>query len=397
MRLRKTVVLVAVMAGVSGLAGCAPKQTGLKELALKTTIDAKTMLDIAERLRAAGEVSSAMRLYRQILASEPKNAGALFGLGTAFYEVGDYAGAAKLLRASLEAEPENIAARRVLAKALINANQPGEALAELELWRQKQPDNPQIYNAMGIAFDLLDQHGEALVRYSQGLALAPKDPRLRNNLALSMALGGEFDAAIALMREAAADPGAAPQIRQNLALIYGLAGKTELARKTSRMDLDEAATQNNLHYFAALRRLGSRERAAAVLLGKPLAKTAAPPEQVQSEQKSEPPAPQPAPEPVAKPASPASAAPAPALPYIVRLASYNRLERALTGWRELQRQAGGLLDDAEPLVRKGEAGPGGRQRYRLEVKQRFSRADAQAFCRTLKEKGLSCLVVKLAP
>ncbi len=53
--------------------------------------------------------------------------------------------------------------------------------------------------------------------------------------------------------------------RQILALAYGFAGRMDRAAAIARVDLDEAAVQNNLTYIASLRNLDDKARIAAVL------------------------------------------------------------------------------------------------------------------------------------
>jgi cell division protein FtsN len=88
---------------------------------------------------------------------------------------------------------------------------------------------------------------------------------LRNNYGLSLALSGDYPAAVATLNPIAADPGAPSRYRLNLALVYGLAGDDKKAAAITRSSLDEAAIRNNLAYYALLRAMDDKQRAAAIV------------------------------------------------------------------------------------------------------------------------------------
>lgn len=99
-------------------------------------------------------------------------------------------------------------------------------------------------------------------------------------------------------------------------------------------------------------------------------------------------------------AAPASAAAvaAPAMTrrsgLVVQLAAYSSEERAMAGWKQLNRQHEEVLKGFEPVIT--EVTPAsGETVYRLQVGPMASKDAALALCNSLKERGLSCIVRSL--
>ena len=60
-------------------------------------------------------------------------------------------------------------------------------------------------------------------------------------------------------------PSGSQQERQTLALVYGLNGNSTEAARLNRIDLDDAAVEHNLAYYATLRGLNPEARRRAIL------------------------------------------------------------------------------------------------------------------------------------
>lgn len=232
------------------------------------------MLSIAERVYASGDLSSAISFYRRAIAVDPTLVQAYLGLGEALLAAGypndaNAAFAAAQSRAASEApSPERtvheVAAMRGQGLTLITLNQPAGAVEILDKANAVAPAAP-TYSALGVAEDVLGDTDAADKAYKQGLALAPDDLDLQNNYGLSQALHGDLDGAVATLRRVASDAKASARHRLNLALVLGLAGRTDDAAQVARIDLDERSVRSNLAYYAELRGLPEKARAAAIL------------------------------------------------------------------------------------------------------------------------------------
>jgi Flp pilus assembly protein TadD len=224
-----------------------------------------SLLRMASSTRAAGDPASATQLYQQAIAQDAARPEAYVLLGETLIDLEAYDDAGKVFREALQRDADNHAAHRGYARTLVALRRPESAIQHYEAVLRRAPDDLQALNGLGVAHDLSGRHDAAQVAYRRGLQVAPESVMLRNNLGLSLALAGQHDEAIRTLRTLADEPGARPRNRQNLALAYGLAGNLAAAERISRVDLDEAAVENNLAYFAMLAALDDRRQRAAVL------------------------------------------------------------------------------------------------------------------------------------
>jgi Flp pilus assembly protein TadD/cell division septation protein DedD len=229
------------------------------------------LMRLADDTRAGGDLAAAVDLYRRAAKLSPNDPKPLLDLGDTLGELHDYNDAAGVFRDALKIKPNALEGElhRGLALALMSMNQPEGALSELDAALAKTPQDPRLYNVLGVAHDLIGRHDLAQQDYQKGLKLAPANAGLRNNYGLSLALSGDYGAAATELSQLADEPGASPRHRLNLALVYGLAGDDRKAASVARSALDEQAVQSNLAYYALLRSLDDKTRAAAIIGGRP--------------------------------------------------------------------------------------------------------------------------------
>ncbi|WP_162914926.1 tetratricopeptide repeat protein [Desertibaculum subflavum] len=221
------------------------------------------LMRVADRTRAAGDVQTAIGLYRRVHELRPGEAEPLLKLGSALIEVGAHQEALDAFRVVLKFAPENQEALRGVGSAYVGLHLPRMAIEPLERIAEKQVD-VRVESALGLAYDMLGDHMVARSRYQRGLSESPNHLGLRNNLGLSYALAGDMPAAISTLRGVVDTPGATVRHRQNLALVYGLAGEIENAAAVARLDLSESAVKANLAYYAVLRAQTPGERRNAI-------------------------------------------------------------------------------------------------------------------------------------
>ncbi len=216
-------------------------------------VDDAASLRLARALRAAGDPMSALPLYRDILARQPRNADLTVEFGDTLVQanlldtaVGTY----QSVPADSQALP---GAERGLARIELMLNRPDRALEHANRALKIRPDDEPALVSQGVALDRLRRHAEAQTAYRQALALDPRSVVARTNLALSLALSGSFDEAIDLLSPIARSATATAQDRQNLALVYGLKGESTTALALSRLDLSEAAATDNVAFLDQVR------------------------------------------------------------------------------------------------------------------------------------------------
>jgi Flp pilus assembly protein TadD len=222
------------------------------------------LIRIADATRAGGDAGSAIGLYQRAHEVAPKDPVPLARLGAAYTELRAYNEAAGAFRQAIQLAPKDAELRCGLGTVLLAIDKPELALTQLDAALALRPE-PRTYNLLGVANDLIGRHDVAQQDYADGLRLAPDNLPLRNNLGLSLALSGAFEPAIATLNAATESPKATARTRQNLALVYGLAGDSGKAASVARTDLDDASVKSNLAYYAMLRGMDDRARAAAII------------------------------------------------------------------------------------------------------------------------------------
>jgi Flp pilus assembly protein TadD len=259
-------LMLLVTACSNGTSGVSSLATGADRLAGDKSPAA--LLRIADATRAGGDPASAIGLYRRAHELAPEDATPLARLGASFAEMHSYTEAVEAYRQAQALAPQDPEVQRGLGAVLLALGKPQLALSQLTGALAQQKNDPRLYSLVGVAYDQLGRHDLAQQTYVAGLRESPDNRPLRNNLGLSQALSGDFTAATATLSEAVAGPTSSPRARQNLALVYGLAGDTDKAAMVARNDLDEASVKNNLAYYALLRGMDDRARAAAIIGGR---------------------------------------------------------------------------------------------------------------------------------
>ena len=138
-------------------------------------------LERAEAFHQAGDEAAAERCYRDILAVEPRQFGAMHGLGLLEAQRGRYEDALRLVQQALEIEPQSVAASITYGNVLQALNRPVEALAIWNEILKSQPDSAMARYNRGNVLQELNRHAEALDDYDQVLMLMPDNaPALYN-------------------------------------------------------------------------------------------------------------------------------------------------------------------------------------------------------------------------
>jgi Flp pilus assembly protein TadD len=234
-----------------------------------TAESAAVSLKLARAARAAGDLTSAIQIYRTVSEGSSADPQVLVELGDTMAQAGLYDDAieaygrvegksshlgAWLGRMSVHlglGEPSSarLGALLGLVRAHLALGEAATALQFAEQARALAPQDVRVLVDRGAALDALKRYAEAQQSYRSALQIAPRSVTARNNLALSLALTGQYDQAIAIMEPLARSAAATPKIRENFALILGLSGDSERAAAVSRMDLDETSTAANLAFF----------------------------------------------------------------------------------------------------------------------------------------------------
>ncbi len=190
---------------------------------------------LAKAVRARGDLSRAIALYRQATDSSPDDPDAWYSLASALQEAGEGEAALGALERTLGLDPSRPEAWNAAGVAHAGAGRLAEAKSRFERAVELDPANARAWNNLGnVARDLAlvaeaenayqraialapryadplnglgtleaarDRPREALALFDRALALAPQLHEVRLNRAISLELAGEKEAAIAAYRD----------------------------------------------------------------------------------------------------------------------------------------------------------------------------------------------------
>lgn len=205
--------------------------------------DLRAALAAAARLRQAGRLGEAERLYRRILKSAPDQPTALNWLGALLHVRGDNARALELIARAARIRPEEPLCLFHLAEVCRATGRHDDAVAAYRRALAHQPATGDLHFGLGTALLALGRAGEAAQELARASAASPDDPQARNNLANALAETGQAAEAEAQYRAALRlDPGYA-EAHLNLGLLMA---------EEDRVSDAEAAFRAALAHDAAL-------------------------------------------------------------------------------------------------------------------------------------------------
>ena len=258
--LGRAVRAVLLMSASIALTDCAIASTPAREAAEKSAQmiivreQLQPVLRLARAARDAGDLGSAVNLYRTALAAQPGDAALTVEFGDTLLEAGAFDEAIDAYGKANGNTPARLGALLGLARVHLALGQAEKALGFAEQARALAPSDPRVLVRRGVALDMLGRHPEAQGSYRAVLESQPRSVAARNDLALSLAFSGQFPEALDILTPMAKSTTAPPRVRQNLALIYGLMGEDARAAELSRVDLDKTATEANLRFYDYARR-----------------------------------------------------------------------------------------------------------------------------------------------
>jgi tetratricopeptide (TPR) repeat protein len=158
-------------------------------------------LQAAQQAHSAGDLQTAERLYRQVLAQQPANFDALHLLGVARAQQGQYDEARRLIAKALALNPRDPGALSNLGNVLSELNRPAEAVESLKRALALKPDYVEgIYN-LGNALSTARRYEEAVGAYREALARRPALAAAEFALAEALRQLNRTDEALALLQQ----------------------------------------------------------------------------------------------------------------------------------------------------------------------------------------------------
>lgn len=153
------------------------------------------LMDDAIALHNQGRIAEATALYKEVLASDPRNADALHLLGLCLHQSGDSERGSALIKKALVLKPYEAAYHSNLGVCLKATENYEESVAILEKAIEIDPQFvPAIYNA-GESYSLQGDFANGERCYRRLIELEPKLPQVWNNLGICLAKQERYDEA----------------------------------------------------------------------------------------------------------------------------------------------------------------------------------------------------------
>ena len=152
----------------------------------------------------SGRLAEAEAIYREILAVEPRQPGALHYLGVIAHQVGRHELAVDLIQQAIAIAPAIPDFYSNLGEAYRRLGQVDTAIAAYRQALALHPDYPEAHSNLGNALWEKGQLNEAIAACRRAIALRPDYPEAHSNLGVALSDQGQYDAAIAACRQAIA-------------------------------------------------------------------------------------------------------------------------------------------------------------------------------------------------
>ncbi len=155
-----------------------------------------------QALQRQGRLAEAAALFRQVLASEPRNADALHLLGITLGRMGHPQEAVELLTAATRAKPSNPVMHANLGNALCELGREAEGVKSYERAVKLKPDFVPAHRGRGVALAKLDRLEGALESLRRAVRLAPGEAQLHNDLGVVLERLGQKNEALEQFEQA---------------------------------------------------------------------------------------------------------------------------------------------------------------------------------------------------
>ncbi|MFO1161962.1 MAG: tetratricopeptide repeat protein [Reyranellaceae bacterium] len=145
----------------------------------------------------AGRLAEAEKLYRQILAADPRQSGALHLLGVLAHQVGRHDVAVELIGRAIAIKGDNPDYHGHLGIVLRHLGRFDEAVASYDRALVLRPDNAETHSNRGVALQAQGRLDEAVASYDRALVLQPDYADSANHRGSALSAQGRHDEALA--------------------------------------------------------------------------------------------------------------------------------------------------------------------------------------------------------
>jgi predicted O-linked N-acetylglucosamine transferase (SPINDLY family) len=198
----------------------------------------------------AGRLDRAERIYREILAADPRQPDALHLLGLIARQVGRHDAAVEQIGRAVAVAPHRADFHNSLAVALSGLGRLAEAVASYREALRLRPDYAEAHCNLGNALARQGKSDEAIGAFRRALSIRPDYANAHNLLGIALADGGRLEEAVVVYREALRLRPDYPEALYNLGNALGDLGEPAEAAAAYRRALsirpDYTQALNNL-------------------------------------------------------------------------------------------------------------------------------------------------------
>ncbi len=155
--------------------------------------DFQTLLDQAWQAHQGGSVVAAERVYRELIARQPKHAAAHVYLGIAQFDQRQFEASVNSYRRAIELQPRFAIAWNNLGNSLRMLGELDEADRCFQKAIDQQPSYLSPRKNRGTLWVWAGEIERGLASYAEGLRMAPDDPELHRNLGVIYLLLERYD------------------------------------------------------------------------------------------------------------------------------------------------------------------------------------------------------------
>lgn len=156
---------------------------------------AQELIGRALNFHQQGRIDDAEKLYKQVLASEPRHAVATHFLGMAAWQRGDLAAGERMMRESIALDGAVPDFHNNLGLLLRDTGRVEEALAEFARTLEADPGWLEAYNNRALTLEAQGRWDDAIAAYRTAIEREPRFAAARQNLARALLAAGLFDEA----------------------------------------------------------------------------------------------------------------------------------------------------------------------------------------------------------
>ena len=192
----------------------------------------------AFRAHQAGHRSEAERMYRDVLAVEPRNAAALHLLGALMHQTGKSDEAISLMRQAIAIEPRNPDYHYNLGSVLNAAGHRTEAIASLSKAIELKPQYVEAHFELGNALGRAGEFESAEKALRRAHDLQPNNATILNNLGRVLRGMSRIDDALALWQRAVTIQPSLAVAHLNIGLVHREQNRLDEAERCFRRVLE---------------------------------------------------------------------------------------------------------------------------------------------------------------